>query len=184
MARPQLTRELVVETAAEIADREGFDAVTLTRVANELGTSQPALYRHVAGYDQLVRALALAGREILGRRLADAAVGLSGDAAVAAMAGAWRTMVGDHPGLYEATDRYPYAGDQELEQAVDRVVDTLAQGLLGFELDDTARLHGARALRCAFHGFSHLEATGRASDLDESFEQLIAILCSGLRSTG
>lgn len=182
--RPLLNTDAVIARAAEIADEHGLDALTLTRVADELGTSQPALYRHVASYDDLVRALGLRGREILASRLADSAIGLSGDEAVRAMGRAWREMVAEHPGLYAATDRYPCAGDPELEAAVDRVVEILGQALTGYQLGVDQQVHAARTLRSAFHGFSHLEAGDghpREQDLDESFDRLIDLLCAGIR---
>lgn len=182
--RRPLTTEIVVDTAAQLADRDGLDAVTLTQVARELGTSQPALYRHVAGYDELIRALGLRGREILAQRLIDAAVGYAGDDAIAAMARAWRKLVSEHPGLYAATDRCPCAGDPELEAAVNRIVEILSKALIAYDLTDAQRVDAARALRSAFHGFSHLE-TGDGhpldQDLDESFDQLVGLLCRGIR---
>lgn len=175
----------MIDTAAAIADAEGLDAVTLTRVARELGTSQPALYRHVDGYDALIRTLGLRGREILADRLTQSAVGLAGEQAVRAMGLAWRQMVTDHPGLYAATDRHPCAGDPELEEAVDKVVAVLGQALIGFDLDDDDRIHAARTLRSAFHGFSHLESgDGHPLDLDvdDSFDHLIDLVCAGIRT--
>ncbi len=169
----------------EVADSEGLDAVTLTRVARDLGASQPALYRHVGSYDDLIRALGLRGREILVRRLTGAGVGLAGDDAVRAMGHAWRGLVADHPGLYAATDRSPCAGDEELEGAVRRVVDVLSQAVLAYDLDDEERVHAARTLRSAFHGFAHLEAGDghpRDENLDDSFDHLIDIICRGIRS--
>ena len=130
-ARRPLDSERVISAAAQIADAEGLDKLTLTRVADMLGVRQPALYRHVGGYDDLLRSLSLRGREILAQRLADAAVGLSGDDSVAAVGHAWRRMVRDHPGIYAATDRYPCAGDTELEAAVERVLAVLGQALRG-----------------------------------------------------
>ncbi len=185
MANQQLTPELVVATAADIVDEEGFDAISLARVARQLGTSQPALYRHVDGIDGLVRALGLKGRQILADRLLHSAVGLSGDDAVRAMGLAWRQMVQDHPGLYAATDRFPCAGYPELEQAVEHVVGVLGQALVGFDLGADDQIHAARTLRSAFHGFSHLEAGDGhplATDLDDSFDHLIALLCAGIRA--
>ncbi|NIR36799.1 MAG: TetR family transcriptional regulator [Actinobacteria bacterium] len=69
MARRALDSDLVITTAADLADREGLDAVTLTRVADELGVRQPALYRHVDGFDDLIRSLGLLGRERLANAL-------------------------------------------------------------------------------------------------------------------
>ena len=183
--RPNLSPKLVIDTAMVLADTEGLDAVTLTRVARELGASQPALYRHVDSYDELIRALGLRGREILAARLTEAGVGLAGEDAVRAMGHAWRGLVADHPGLYAATDRSPCAGDDELENAVRRVVDVLSQAVLAFDLDAEERVHAARTLRSAFHGFAHLEAGDghpRDEDLDDSFDHLIDMICRGIRS--
>ncbi len=185
MVRRALDPVQVVDAAARIADREGIETVTLTRVAAELGVRQPALYRHVDGYDDLVRRLGLRGREILGTALAEAAIGVSGEEAVRAVGRAWRAMVADHPGLYAATDRCPCVGDDELEAAVERIVAVIALSLAGFDLDDTARVHAARSLRSAFHGFAHLEAgDGHPSpeNLDDSFDELLTLLIAGVRN--
>lgn len=185
MTRTTLDQDQVVDCAAEIADNEGLEAVTLTRVAKELGVQQPALYRHVDSYQDLLRLLGLRGRDKLAASLASAALGVSGDEAVAAVGRAWRQMVKEHPGLYEATDRYPCAGDPELEAAVERVVEIVAASLAAFDLDDDHRVHAARALRSAFHGFAHLEAGDghpHPHELDRTFDELIELLCAGIRS--
>ncbi len=182
-ARTPLDSARVIATAARIADSEGLDRLTLTRVADELGVRQPALYRHVDGYDDLLRSLSLRGREILAQRLADAAVGLSGDDSVAAVGHAWRQMVRDHPGIYAATDRYPCAGDAELEAAVEWVLAVLGQTLRGYDLSEEDRVHAARALRSAFHGFSHLESGDGhplPHDPEDTFEHLVQLLCAGI----
>lgn len=183
--REQLSFGLIVDTARGIADAEGLDAVSLSRVARELGSSQPALYRHIGSYPELVRALGLQCRELLAARLTDAAGGLAGDDAVAAMAMAWRKLVKDHPGAYAATDRYPCAGDPELEVAVQGIVDILSRALVAYDLTDEQRIDVARTLRSALHGFSHLE-TGDGhpldQDLDASFEALVQLLCRGIRT--
>ena len=183
LVRRPLDSERVISAAAEIADAEGLDKLTLTRVADVLGVRQPALYRHVAGYDDLVRSLSLRGREILAQRLADAAVGLSGNDAVAAVGHAWRKMVRDHPGIYAATDRYSCAGDAELEAAVERVLAVLGQVLRGFDLTEADCVHAARTLRSAFHGFSHLESGDGhplPHDPEDTFDHLVELLCAGV----
>uniref|UniRef100_UPI00384C3C8C TetR/AcrR family transcriptional regulator n=1 Tax=Amycolatopsis eburnea TaxID=2267691 RepID=UPI00384C3C8C len=52
-AKPVLSQELVVKTALEILAKEGFDAVTMRRVAQELETGPASLYAHVANKDEL-----------------------------------------------------------------------------------------------------------------------------------
>src|SRR5215831_3486645 len=46
-----LTRERIIATAIELADRDGFDAATLRRIAGELGVHVTSLYNHVATRD-------------------------------------------------------------------------------------------------------------------------------------
>lgn len=181
--RPSVDTEIVLATAGDIADAEGLDSLTLTRVARELGISQPALYRHVEGYDDLLRSLSLQGRRLLAERLQEAAVGVSRDDAVRAMGAAWRTAVRERPGLMAATDRYPCAGDPELEEAVEAIVATLGLALIGYDLTDDDRVHAARALRSSFHGFAHLEAGDGhplPHDLDDTFEHIVDLLCRGI----
>jgi AcrR family transcriptional regulator len=53
-----LNRDQVFRTAVTIADREGLDAVSMRRLAAELGTGPMSLYRHVANKDELVTQMA------------------------------------------------------------------------------------------------------------------------------
>jgi len=55
---PGLNRERVVLAAIRIADTEGFAALSMRRVATELGTATMSLYRHVRGKDELLMAMA------------------------------------------------------------------------------------------------------------------------------
>lgn len=184
MPRASLDTQRVIDEAASIADAEGLDAVTLTRVADRLGVRQPALYRHVEGYDDLLRSLGLRGREMLADRLSTAAQGVAGPDVVRALGDAWRGVVREAPGLYAATDRYPCAGDVELEDAVEEVVTIIFRSLGGFKLDEAQRIHVARALRSSFHGFAHLESGDghpHPHDLEETFSNLVDLLVAGIR---
>jgi AcrR family transcriptional regulator len=55
--RPGLTRDAVVARALEIGTAEGLDAVSLRRLAQELGVTPMALYRHVRDKQDLVNAM-------------------------------------------------------------------------------------------------------------------------------
>lgn len=52
--KPSLTVEDIVRAAIEIADAEGLAAVSMARVAERLGNSTMALYRHVKSKDELL----------------------------------------------------------------------------------------------------------------------------------
>lgn len=51
--RPRFTLDEVVGAAITVADAEGLDAVTMQRVADELGAAKMALYRYVPGKGEL-----------------------------------------------------------------------------------------------------------------------------------
>jgi AcrR family transcriptional regulator len=53
-ARPQLSRELIVQTALRLLDQDGLEGVSMRRVADELGTGPASLYAHVANKDELL----------------------------------------------------------------------------------------------------------------------------------
>jgi AcrR family transcriptional regulator len=55
--RPGLTRAAVVARALEIGTAEGLQAVSLRRLAHELGVSPMALYRHVRDKQDLINAM-------------------------------------------------------------------------------------------------------------------------------
>ncbi|MFG2645734.1 TetR/AcrR family transcriptional regulator [Streptomyces sp. NPDC048370] len=57
-SRSSLSVDGIVEAAIALADAEGLGAVSMQRVAGELGYSAMALYRHVPGKDQLVALMA------------------------------------------------------------------------------------------------------------------------------
>lgn len=53
-ARYELTADHVVDTAVALVARHGFKGVSMTRIADELGVTTPALYHHFADKRQLL----------------------------------------------------------------------------------------------------------------------------------
>lgn len=59
----KLTAAAIVDAAIEVADRDGLDALSMRRIADELGVGAMSLYRHIADKDALLVAMAAeAGR--------------------------------------------------------------------------------------------------------------------------
>jgi AcrR family transcriptional regulator len=185
MPRMGLDASRVVDVAAAIADANGLPAVTLARVAGELGVRAPSLYNHVDGRDALLRSVALRGVRELGDALRDAAVGRSGLDALVAAARAYRAYALAHPGRYAATVAAPTGDDPEYRAAAQETVDVLLAVLRAWELQGDDLVHAARAFRSAVHGFVVIEAAGGFGipvDLDASFERLVATIAAGLRN--
>jgi AcrR family transcriptional regulator len=53
--------QLIITAARELAEAEGWDAVTTRRLAERVEYSQPVLYSHFKGKDAIVRAVAVEG---------------------------------------------------------------------------------------------------------------------------
>ncbi|GEM47234.1 TetR/AcrR family transcriptional regulator [Deinococcus cellulosilyticus] len=52
--RPRLSRERVLQKAIEIADQEGIQALTMRKLAQEMGVEAMSLYHHFANKDRLL----------------------------------------------------------------------------------------------------------------------------------
>ena len=94
-ARERLTRDRVIDAALEVMDAEGLDAVTMRRVAREVGVEAMSLYNHVRDKDDLLRGICdhvMGGFEFPTE---------SGDWAERCKAGAraWRSLLQAHPDM-------------------------------------------------------------------------------------
>ncbi len=181
--RRGLTRERVIEAALAVADADGLEAVTIARLAADLGVRPPSLYNHIAGREDLLRALTVRSLQDAGAALGAAAVGRSGVEALTALAYAWRTFAREHPGRYASTVRAPAPADEELLAAGANLVGIVLAVLRAWRLEDDEGIHAVRVVRSALHGFAALEAGGGFGvpvDLDASFDRLVATLAAGL----
>jgi len=61
--------ELILATACELAEAEGWEAVTTRRLAELIDYSQPVLYSHFKGKADIMAAVAIRGFEELAARL-------------------------------------------------------------------------------------------------------------------
>ena len=184
MPRAGLNTAAVVAAAAEIADAEGLDRLTLARVAAAAGVRTPSLYNHVESLDDVRRRVALLALRDLADALRDAAVGRAGDDALVAMADAYRAYARRYPGRYAATQRAPAEGDEAMRAAAAGAVDVVLAILRGYGLEGDDAIHAARAVRSALHGFVALETGGGFGipvDLDESYARMVRALARGLR---
>ena len=182
--KTRLDRTAVLQAAADLADAEGIEQLTLVRLADHLGIRPPSLYNHVANLAGLRRDLALLGLQELGDRLARSVMGKAANEAVAALAEAYRAFAKEHPALYAMTNRAGDPQDQEMQRAGQGVVEVVVAVLAAYGLQGTDAIHAVRALRSALHGFVTLETTGGFGiplDLDESYRRLVNVMIRGLQ---
>lgn len=183
MPRRGLDAQTVIAAAIAVADEEGLDAVSVARVAADVGVRGPSIYNHVPGRDGLQRGIAIDGLRDLTRRLRDAATGRSGPDALMSIATAYRAFARERPGSYAAIQRGPRAHDPAQQEAAAELVDTLAGVLRAWNLSGDDEVHAIRVLRSALHGFVELERIGGFKihvDLDETYARLVRTLTAGL----
>ena len=184
--RANLTKDAVVQAAAELINVEGLEALSLGRLAKDLGIRTPSLYNHVDGLPGLMRELSILNARNLAEHLNEAAIGQSGPDAVRAIMGAMRAYIKEYPGLYLSTVRasgtQPEA-NPELEQEETRSVRVGMAVMDSFGLEGEETIHALRGLRSLVHGFATLEISGgfgMSLDLDESFSRLVDLFIAGL----
>jgi AcrR family transcriptional regulator len=189
MPRAGLTPDAVVARAGDLADRDGYDALTLAALAGGLGVRVPSLYKHVGGLGDVQRRVALDGLRGLDAAVRAAAVGLAGRDALLAIGHAYRRYAHAHPGRYAAAQRAPATDDPVTVAGATALTDLVLAVVRGYRLDadEAGRIdetvHAVRAVRSALHGFVTLEAVGGFGmpyDLDVSFDRLLDTLHDGL----
>jgi AcrR family transcriptional regulator len=122
--KPGLTLERIVDSAIAVADAEGIDAVSMRRVARELGAGTMSLYRYVPGKEEL---LILMLDRVSANTVLPSAEALSWREALARIARTTYQMYLSHPWLLKINWTRPVfgpntlAGVESFIAAVDRL---------------------------------------------------------------
>jgi len=106
--------QLIVTTARELAEAEGWDAVTTRRLAAKIEYSQPVLYSHFSGKEAIMAAAALEGFVELANQLRQARTETHDlHQALTRIAEAYFGFADEKPALYDAmftlTTELPFA---------------------------------------------------------------------------
>ncbi|MFC8509861.1 TetR/AcrR family transcriptional regulator [Streptomyces sp. NPDC057411] len=102
--RERAERErLIVATARELAEQQGWDAVTTRRLAERIEYSQPVLYSHFRGKREIIGAVALEGAAEMAVAVRAATSEVEGPRErVAALAHAYLDFAARNPAVYDA----------------------------------------------------------------------------------
>jgi hypothetical protein len=146
----------------------------------------PSLYKHVASLAELRMLVGARVMDEMTERFAAAAMGRSGDEAVAVLMRGYRDYVRQHPARYAALPADPLH-NPAMAAAGTRLLQVFLATLRGYGLTDSAAIHATRCARAIAHGFTSLEASGGfglPESLDETYEQLIAMFIASLPRFG
>jgi AcrR family transcriptional regulator len=179
----RLSRDSIVNAALTFLDREGWDALTINALANQLGTKGPSLYNHVQSLDDLRRTVRMRVVGDIIEMLKTVGQGRTRDDAVTAMASAYRSYAHHHPGRYSAFTRMPLGGDDpEFTDATRAAAAPVISVLASYGLDGDSAFYAALEFWSAMHGFVLLEMTGAMNgiDTDAVFTDMVMRLASGM----
>jgi AcrR family transcriptional regulator len=181
----KLSRDSIVNAALTFLDRDGWDALTINALANQLGTKGPSLYNHVDSLDDLRRTVRMRVVGDIIDMLNTVGQGRTRDDAVIAMASAYRSYAHHHPGRYSAFTRMPLGGDDpEFTDATRAAAGPVISVLSSYGLDGEDAFHAALEFWSALHGFVLLEMTGvmkAIADTDTVFSDMVVRLASGMQ---
>lgn len=169
MPRAKLTPAVVTAAAADLADGEGYDAVTLSALARRFGVQTASLYSHVRDRSALlagVHELALAE---LADSIALAIAGRSGREALVGLADAHRAYAREFPGRWTALQRPPAVSNARSgaeHPAAARLVALTLSVLRAYPLAESELVHATRLLGATINGFLALEASGNFAHRD------------------
>ncbi|WP_280418539.1 TetR/AcrR family transcriptional regulator [Nocardia carnea] len=154
---------LIVGTARELAETEGWDAVTVRKLADRIEYSQPVLYSHFAGKRAIVTAVALDGITELAAALHHARTTAPDEsAALAAVARAYTDFAAENPALYDAmfvlpTDlTFGEGAPEPLRNAFSELVTTFAPFAASTDVETLTE-----TIWSTLHGLATLERNNR-----------------------
>ncbi len=161
--RQRAEREFrIIAAARAIAEREGWNAVTIRRLAEEIEYSQPVLYSHFENRDAIVAAVAIEGFQELTVAIQEAAHGSTGQQnALEHVAMAYFDFASGQPALYEAMFILPTDlrfAEAETRPELRAAFDAMAMVVTPF-CDDVELV--TEAFWAALHGLAELERSGR-----------------------
>ncbi|OBG20588.1 TetR/AcrR family transcriptional regulator [Mycobacterium sp. 852002-51057_SCH5723018] len=177
---------LIVATARKLAEAEGWDAVTTRRLSTEIEYSQPVLYKHFAGMEQIADAVALDGFDELAEAIRAAHSDIDNVASdtLTRIAHAYLDFARDNPAVYDAmftrTTSLRFAAQDappQLSAAFAALHEAVGMVAEGQDADTLTEVFWA-----ALHGLVTLSRTGRLRPAYDSDRlQLLVEQFSGKR---
>ena len=144
--RTPLSRDRVLAAAIELADREGFESLTMRKLGQELGVEAMALYRHVRDKNELLDGLA----ELIVGRMETVEPGEDWKHALRAQVMGARQVMLRHPWARLVLEARGVAGPARLGY-IESVLAILRGG--GFSVD--LAHHALHVLDSRIFGFNH-----------------------------
>ena len=179
----RIHRDMVIETAARIADEQGLNGISLKTVAQELGIRSPSLYNHIDSLEGLLLLVAHKGMREMNEEMMHAALGNAGETAICQTAAAYLEYMLAHPGIYETIQWATWHGTGETGTIFAEYEKLLTTLLYSCGFRENQVQEGCRILAGLLHGYTTLQlsrAFGDAETVKKELQRAVRILLSGM----
>lgn len=179
---PHLDRVTLIAAAASLADTNGWNELTMSKVAEAVDRHVSSLYSHVDDLDALRREIALLAVTEIGDVVWEASVGRSGADALTAIAEAERDFARLHPGRMAALRGHLGVDDSEFRDQALRIAQPIRTVLASFGLDQQQAAIAHRVFSATVRGLIEPGTPLGTSDDDAALQATVTLFVTALQS--
>ena len=152
-----VTKATIIQTAADIADKEGLQNVSLKVIAEALEIRTPSLYNHIKNLDELLREVAHDGMRSMNARMVKAAIGHVGDKALKIIATEYLNYMIEQPGVYEIIQWANWNGTEETAAIYNEYISLLNAFIIPYNLEIESSREVLNMITGFIHGYTTLQ---------------------------
>jgi len=185
--RGELLNERVYRAAVRIVELSGLSGLTLNSLAAMLHMGSAALQQRAGDIEAIKDCLTVRALGELLAQASDAVTGLTGRAALVALAQAESDYARDNPGMHEAAMRCIEERTEEASRVIQGYRRLQISVLEAYGIHPRQAPHMLHCLRAAILGFIRVERCeplARRSEMDESLAMMVSMLDVGFRLLG
>ena len=152
-----VTKATIIQTAADIADKEGLQNVSLKVIAEALEIRTPSLYNHIKNLGELLREVAHDGMRSMNARMVKAAIGHVGDKALKIIATEYLNYMIEHTGVYEIIQWANWNGTEETAAIYNEYISLLNAFIIPYNLEIESSREVLNMITGFIHGYTTLQ---------------------------
>lgn len=186
MNKGKINKEIIIEAAIKLIEKKGINDFSLRSVARHLDVKAASLYNHIDNIDDIVFGVCKYSIEALNEFELKNIEGLSGDAAIIALASAYRSFAKTHKELYKVIMKIFKYNSERIDEIGKKITIPFMKVLDDYDLNNDEKAHWQRILRSILHGFVSQEEAGYFShypiDEEATFKYGVISYIDGLNS--
>ena len=183
MPRTGLSKEKIIEKAAELANEKGLSYLSVTTLADYLGIKKPSLYNHMKTIEDMHRDLMIYGWRIVSEEVVKGIDSSDEKKNLSEYGRKFYKFATDNPGIFEAMLWYNQYSDEALISATEGLYMFFFAQTDGIGINREIANHLLRTYRAFLEGFIMLQihnSFGNPLSVEESFNISMNVLISGI----